>query len=302
MEELHPSETGRAKSMGWMVLYPPSVRGLAHSGLATVFEHKYHVDIMDKEEWLPCWSTTDWSGDLDTVHQVTGRLLAVLSDDEFSRKAYVNALLAFPMHVQATHATCHVLEEFHCNWEAFDTLATQPIAIPDKEIKLKLHLWSPWLLWWVLKWARMIDQKLTMGHIAEDFKTDLFIIILARMTWRNSLFVIVTFYFDPFIGTVSSTSVTRYCRRSSPAHGCLVVFFGLSFASLELFGQKYLQCSVSGGQDKGDEGLGWLSSIPGVNQLAINWWWLKEWIPETDGVNLKAVICLEIFDTLKIGA
>ncbi|KAI6002509.1 hypothetical protein EDC04DRAFT_2611865 [Pisolithus marmoratus] len=70
------------------------------------------------------------SGDLDTVYQVTGRLLAVLGDDKLSRKAYANASLAFPMH--------------------------------------------------------------------------------ARMTWRNSLFVIVTSYFDPFIDPVSSTSVARY--------------------------------------------------------------------------------------------
>jgi len=53
-------------------------------------------------------------------------------------------------------------------------------AIPDEDIESKLHLQSPWLLRLELDRAKMLDRKLQMnyvaGKIAESFKTDLFVI------------------------------------------------------------------------------------------------------------------------------
>ena len=57
---------------------------------------------------------------------------------------------------------------------------TESFAIPDEEIKAKLHIQSLWLLCLELNQAKMIDRKLTMayvsGCIAESFKTDFFVI------------------------------------------------------------------------------------------------------------------------------
>jgi DNA-directed RNA polymerase II subunit RPB1 len=53
-------------------------------------------------------------------------------------------------------------------------------AIPDDDVEAKLHLQSPWLLRLQLDRAKMLDRKLSMnyvaGRIAESFKTDLFVI------------------------------------------------------------------------------------------------------------------------------
>ena len=53
-------------------------------------------------------------------------------------------------------------------------------AIPDEDVDSKLHLQSPWLLRLELDRAKMIDRKLSMQYvasrIAESFKTDLFVI------------------------------------------------------------------------------------------------------------------------------
>lgn len=53
-------------------------------------------------------------------------------------------------------------------------------AIPDEEVEAKLHLMSPWLLRLELDRAKMIDRKLSMhyvaGRISDCFKNDLFVI------------------------------------------------------------------------------------------------------------------------------
>ncbi|KAI6107391.1 DNA-directed RNA polymerase II, subunit 1 [Pisolithus croceorrhizus] len=147
-------------------------------------------------------------------------------------------------------------------------------AIPDEEIESKLHLQSPWLLRLVLDRARMIDRKLTMayvaGRIAESFKTDLFVI------WSED----------------NSEKLVIRCR-------------------------------VLGGGDKDDDGLGTveedvflrqlentmlnsvsLRGVPGVHRVFLlehdkvyvndegGIKTKKEWVLETDGVNLKAVMCV----------
>ena len=53
-------------------------------------------------------------------------------------------------------------------------------AIPDDEIEANVHLQSPWLLRLELVRSKTLDRKLEMnyvaGRIAENFRTDLFVI------------------------------------------------------------------------------------------------------------------------------
>jgi DNA-directed RNA polymerase II subunit RPB1 len=154
-------------------------------------------------------------------------------------------------------------------------------AIPDETIEANLHLQSPWLLRLELDRAKMLDGKLAMsyvaGRIAELFDTDLFVI------WSED----------------NSEKLIIRCR-------------------------------VLGGADKDDDGAGaaeedtflrqlentmlrsvGLRGLPGIQRAflvehdkivvkedgsidARNGG--KEWVLETDGVNLKAVMCIEGVD------
>ncbi|KAG2066729.1 DNA-directed RNA polymerase II, subunit 1 [Suillus decipiens] len=151
-------------------------------------------------------------------------------------------------------------------------------AIPDEEIESKLHLQSPWLLRLELDRAKMIDRKLTMayvaGRIAESFKTDLFVI------WSED----------------NSEKLIIRCR-------------------------------VLGGGDKDDDGLGTveediflrqlentmlnsvsLRGVPGIQKVFLQQHDKvyidktgaikpkKEWVLETDGINLKTVMCIDGVD------
>ncbi|KAJ2977437.1 hypothetical protein NUW54_g11420 [Trametes sanguinea] len=153
-------------------------------------------------------------------------------------------------------------------------------AIPDEEVEQKLHLMSPWLLRLELDRAKMIDRKLTMHYvasrIAESFKTDLFVI------W-------------------SEDNAEKLVIR----------------------------CRVLGGVDKDEEDLGQveediflrqlentmlnsvsLRGVPGIQRVFllkhdkititpagnIDARAEKEWVLETDGVNLKTVMCIDGVD------
>ncbi|KAG1741771.1 DNA-directed RNA polymerase II, subunit 1 [Suillus paluster] len=151
-------------------------------------------------------------------------------------------------------------------------------AIPDEEIESKLHLQSPWLLRLELDRPKMIDRKLTMayvaGRIAESFKTDLFVI------WSED----------------NSEKLIIRCR-------------------------------VLGGGDKDDDGLGTveediflrqlentmlnsvsLRGVPGIQRVFLQQHdkvyvdktgaikAKKEWVLETDGINLKTVMCIDDVD------
>ncbi|KAI0809109.1 beta and beta-prime subunits of DNA dependent RNA-polymerase [Irpex lacteus] len=153
-------------------------------------------------------------------------------------------------------------------------------AIPDEEVESKLHLQSPWLLRLELDRAKMIDRKLTMayvaGRIAESFKTDLFVI------WSED----------------NSEKLIIRCR-------------------------------VLGGADKEDDGMGAieediflrqlentmlnsvsLRGVPGIERVfllehdkivqsadgSIEARKDKEWVLETDGINLKTVMCIDGVD------
>ncbi|KAH0590072.1 DNA-directed RNA polymerase II subunit rpb1 [Termitomyces sp. J132] len=170
-------------------------------------------------------------------------------------------------------------------------------AIPDEEIESKLHLQSPWLLRLEMDRAKMIDRKLTMQYvatrIAESFKTDLFVI------WSedNSEKLIIRCRViggkddeddkieeDQFLRALETTMLNSVSLRG--VKGVKRVF---------LMEQKKVVITPDGSIDTEKE---------------------KEWVLETDGVNLKTVMtvegvdfkrtysnsCVEIFNVLGIEA
>ncbi|KAF5310405.1 hypothetical protein D9758_018889 [Tetrapyrgos nigripes] len=153
-------------------------------------------------------------------------------------------------------------------------------AIPDEEVESKLHLQSPWLLRLELDRAKMLDRKLTMsyvaGRIAESFHKDLFVI------WSED----------------NSEKLVIRCR-------------------------------VLGGGDKDEDGMDNLEEdiflrqlentmlnsvslrgVPGIHRVFLtkhDRTDLKpdgslvtekevEWVLETDGINLKTVMCIDGVD------
>jgi len=152
-------------------------------------------------------------------------------------------------------------------------------AIPD-EVESKLHLQSPWLLRLELDRAKLIDRKLTMpyvaGRIAESFKTDLFVI------WSedNSEKLVVRCHVlggtdkdEDGTGTVEEDVLLRQLENTTPDSVSLRGVKGIE----RIFLQKHDRVVIT------PEG-----SIKGRDE--------KEWVLETDGVNLKAVMCIEGVD------
>ncbi|KAI0932934.1 DNA-directed RNA polymerase II subunit rpb1, variant 2 [Taiwanofungus camphoratus] len=154
-------------------------------------------------------------------------------------------------------------------------------AIPDEEVESKLHLQSPWLLRLELDRAKMIDRKLTMpyvaGRIAESFKTDLFVI------WSED----------------NSEKLIIRCRVLGGADkdeedGMGNVEEDIFLRQLE----NTMLNSIS------------LRGVPGIERVfllehekvviteegSIEARQEKEWVLETDGVNLKAVMCIDGVD------
>ncbi|PAV21644.1 beta and beta-prime subunits of DNA dependent RNA-polymerase [Pyrrhoderma noxium] len=152
-------------------------------------------------------------------------------------------------------------------------------AIPDDEIEQNLHLQSPWLLRLELDRAKMLDRKLTMhyvaGRIAANFKTDLFVI------WSedNAEKLIIrcrvlggadkdedggdTIEEDIFLRQLENTMLNSVSLRGVP--GISRVFL-LEHDKIEIVDDGSIQKSG------------------------------KEWVLETDGVNLKTVMCINGVD------
>ncbi|KAF8170369.1 hypothetical protein BJ912DRAFT_1148858 [Pholiota molesta] len=150
-------------------------------------------------------------------------------------------------------------------------------AIPDEEIESKLHLQSAWLLRLELDRAKMIDRKLTMhyvaGRIAESFKTDLFVI------WSED----------------NSEKLIIRCRvlggdkeeEGAPDEDIFLrQLEGAMLNSVSLRGVKGINRVFLTEQDK----------ITVSNDGSILTGKEKEWVLETDGVNLKTVMCIDGVD------
>ena len=151
-------------------------------------------------------------------------------------------------------------------------------AIPDEEIDSKLHLQSPWLLRLELDRAKMIDRKLTMhyvaGRIAESFKTDLFVIwsednsekliIRCRVLGSPDKVEDLSMEEDIFLRSLENTMLNSVSLRG--VKGVKRVF---------LTEQDRIIVSSEGSIITDPE---------------------KEWVLETDGSNLKTVMCIDGVD------
>lgn len=153
-------------------------------------------------------------------------------------------------------------------------------AIPDEETESKLHLQSPWLLRLELDRAKMIDRKLTMqyvaGRIAESFKTDLFVI------WSedNSDKLIIRCRVigggdkdDDGMGTIEEDIFLRQLENTMLNSVSLRGVKGIKRVYL-LKHDKVMVTAEGGITDKQQ----------------------KEWVLETDGINLKTVMCIDGVD------
>ncbi len=173
-------------------------------------------------------------------------------------------------------------------------------AIPDEEVESKMHLQSPWLLRFELDRSRMIDRNLDMNtvasRIADNFSKDLFVM------WSedNSEKLIVrcrvlggTDKDDDGMGTVEEDVFLRQLENT--------MLNSVSLRGVPSIDRVFMQQ-----QDK-------VVIAPDGSIQAKG---SKQWVLETNGVNLKAVMtldgvdftttysnsCVEVFNVLGIEA
>ncbi|KAJ2926883.1 hypothetical protein H1R20_g10219, partial [Candolleomyces eurysporus] len=154
-------------------------------------------------------------------------------------------------------------------------------AIPDEGIEATLHLQSPWLLRLVLDRSKVLDRKLTMqyvaGRISECFKNDLFVI------WSedNSERLVIRCRVlgggdndkDEDSGGVEEDTFLRQLENTMLNSVTLRGIKGINRVFLTAVDRVVID------QD------GALRSLKN-----------DEWILETDGTNLKQVMCVEGVD------
>ncbi|ETW87772.1 hypothetical protein HETIRDRAFT_424453 [Heterobasidion irregulare TC 32-1] len=166
-----------------------------------------------------------------------------------------------------------IIEEDRLFVEAF-------FAIPDDEVESKLHLQSPWLLRLELDRAKMIDRKLTMefvaGRIAESFKTDLFVI------WSED----------------NSEKLVIRCRILG---GADKDEDGMETIEEDIFLRQLENTMLNSVSLRGMKGIDRVFLLEHDKVIIdhegnIEARQEKEWVLETDGVNLKNVMCLDGVD------
>lgn len=152
-------------------------------------------------------------------------------------------------------------------------------AIPDEEIESKLHLQSPWLLRLELDRAKMLDRKLEMhyvaGRIAESFKTDLFVI------W-------------------SEDNAEKLIIRCRVLGGADKDEDGMATLEEDIFLRQLENTMLNSVSLRGVQGIDRVfllehdkvSVLPDGSIAKAE----KEWVLETDGINLKTVMCIDGVD------
>jgi DNA-directed RNA polymerase II subunit RPB1 len=169
-----------------------------------------------------------------------------------------------------------VIEEDRDFVEAF-------FAIPDEEIEANLPRQSPWLLRLELDRAKMLDKKLEMSyvasHIAEAFSTDMFVI------WSED----------------NAEKLIIRCRSLSSSSDKDEE--GLTQAEEDIFLRQIENSMLNTVSLRGVEGIHRVFMIE-HDKLVVNARGEyaskkdaeKEWVLETDGVNLKKVMCVDGVD------
>lgn len=155
-------------------------------------------------------------------------------------------------------------------------------AIPDEEIESKLHLQSPWLLRLELDRAMMIDRKLTMpyvaGRIAESFKQDLFVIWSEDNADKLIIRCRVVGGGEKEDDGAEAIEEDIFLRQLENTMLNSVTLRGVGGIK-RVFLQEHDRVSIS------PEGL----ILPKAKEA-------KEWVLESDGVNLKTVMCVDGVD------
>jgi DNA-directed RNA polymerase II subunit RPB1 len=172
-------------------------------------------------------------------------------------------------------------------------------AIPDEDIESKLHLQSPWLLRLVLDRSKVLDRKLTMQYVAskivECFKSDLFVI------WSE----------DNSEKLVIRCRVLGSSEKDEDGMG----------VEEDIFLRQLESTMLNSVNLRGVKGINRVFLTPSEKVIidgegAIRKQKDEEWILETDGTNLKAVMtvdgvdasrtysnnCVEVFNVLGIEA
>src|SRR3984957_8438514 len=153
-------------------------------------------------------------------------------------------------------------------------------AIPDEEVESKLHLQSPWLLRLELDRAKMLDRKLTMayvaGRIAESFKTDLFVIWSEDNSDKLIIRCRVLGGADKDEDGLSNIEEDIFLRQLE----------NTMLNSVSLRGVKDIRRVFLLEHDK----------IVTTQEGTIKTKLEKEWVLETDGFNLKTVMCIDGVD------
>jgi DNA-directed RNA polymerase II subunit RPB1 len=153
-------------------------------------------------------------------------------------------------------------------------------AIPDEEVERKLHLQSPWLFRLELDRAKMVDRKLTMpyvaGRITETFQKDLFVIWSEDNS--DKLIIRCRVYGgadkdDDGSGAIEEDVFLRQLENTMLNSVALRGVQGIK--RVYLVQHDKVTITKEGNIDARSE---------------------KEWVLETDGVNLKTVMCIEGVD------
>lgn len=155
-------------------------------------------------------------------------------------------------------------------------------AIPDEDVESKLHLQSPWLLRLVLDRAQMLDRKLTMsyvaGRIAESFKTDLFVI------WSED----------------NSDKLVIRCRVLG---GMDKEDDGAGAIEEDIFLRQLENTMLNSVALRGVNGVRRVFmlerakvTIDNLGNIISDQEIYKEWVLETEGINLKTVMCIDGVD------
>ncbi|KAK9384066.1 DNA-directed RNA polymerase II subunit RPB1 [Kockiozyma suomiensis] len=150
-------------------------------------------------------------------------------------------------------------------------------SIPDEQVEASIHKQSPWLLRFELDRAKMLDRQLTMSQVAEkiiqDFKEDLFVI------WSED----------------NSEKLIIRCRVLRDPKGIDEEIETEEDAMLKRIEAHMLE-SIS---LRGIEGISRVFMMlyePNVAGPTGEYQKQKEWVLETDGVNLAEVIAVDGVD------
>ncbi|KAF5327379.1 hypothetical protein D9619_003895 [Psilocybe cf. subviscida] len=151
--------------------------------------------------------------------------------------------------------------------------------IPDEEVESKMHLQSSWQFRLELDCAKIIDRKLSMqyvvGRIAESFKSDLFA-IWSEDSSEKLIIRCRVIGADKGEGDDGVVEEDIFLRQLEGAMLDSVSLRGVKGTNrVFLTEQVKITVSTEGSTQIGKE---------------------KEWVLETDGINLKTVMCIDDLD------